>query len=169
MQARRLLLLVTLLAALRAWAAGDATGPGEAKDAFLARLEGRWRMVGTVDGERAVYHAEAAWVLQDGWLRLHMLEASRPTKYEADLYLARDARTDDYVAHWLDQFGAGGARVVGTGKRDGSTLVLTFPYASGEFRDTLSLDQDARHGRLLIEAREPDGSWRVFADYALDR
>jgi hypothetical protein len=108
-------------------------------------------------------------VLQDGWLRFHMLDVSQPPKYEANLYLGFDSATGDYVAHWLDGFGAGGARVVGLGRRVGSTLVMEFPYPGSLFRDTLTISPDGKRGTLLIEAQRADGGWTVFADYALER
>jgi hypothetical protein len=42
-------------------------------------------------------------------------DLSRPSKYQADVYLGFDAKAGDYIAHWLDQFGAAGARVVASG------------------------------------------------------
>jgi hypothetical protein len=80
-----------------------------------------------------------------------------------------DPKGGDYIAHWLDQFGAAGARVVATGKRDGQTLVLLFPYTEGQFRDTLTLAADGSSGTLLLESQEKDGSWSTFASYTLTR
>jgi hypothetical protein len=139
------------------------------RDPYLELLPGHWQMVGQVQGERAQYEAQGEWVLQGTWLRLHMVETSRPPKYEANLYLAFDPSTGEYVAHWLDGFGAAGARVVGTGRRDGPLLTLHFPYAGSPFRDTLRLDPDGRAGSLRIESQSADGGWALFAEYALRR
>ncbi len=73
------------------------------------------------------------------------------------------------MAHWLDQFGAAGARVVATGHRDGQQLVLTFPYPEGAFRDTFSIEPGGERGTLLLEAQQPDGRWSQFARYELRR
>jgi hypothetical protein len=73
------------------------------------------------------------------------------------------------VAHWLDRFGATGARVVATGHRDGERLILTFPYAGGAFRDTFTFEPKSGTWTLLLEAQEPSGSWSKFATYTFVR
>ncbi len=140
-----------------------------ARDPFLAQLAGHWALVGQVLGKPVVYRGEATWVLSGGWLRLALLDRARPPGYQADVFLGFDANAGDYVAHWLDQFGAAGARVVATGHRDGLTLVLLFPYEGSPFRDTLTLSTDGKNASLLLEAQKPDGSWSTFASYTLTR
>lgn len=139
------------------------------RDPFLDRLAGEWRLVGTIQGEPVEYRATGEWLLQDGWLRLSMRETSEPTRYEAHVYLGFDAKAGDYVAHWLDGFGAAGARVAGIGTRDGDVLTLLFPYADGRFRDVLTLAADGSGGTLVIEAEQADGGWSSFASYAIAR
>jgi hypothetical protein len=151
-----------------ACAAGAAPTPAP-PDAFLAQLAGRWELAGSVRGKPAHYRAEGRWELQHGWLRLAMIDTARPPAYQADLYLGFDPQAGDYIAHWLDQFGAAGARVVATGQRDGQTLVLLFPYPEGAFRDTLSLAPGGGRGTLLLESQQKDGSWSTFASYTLTR
>jgi hypothetical protein len=161
----------TLLVALAALSspAGADEAPPPAHDPFLAQLAGHWAFTGSV-GEKAVrYTGEGTWVLRDGWLRLALVDAATPPGYVADIYLGFDARAGDYIVHWLDQFGAAGARVVATGHRNGQTLEFVFPYEAGVFRDTLTLTADGTAGTLLIEARKPDGGWSTFASYTLTR
>jgi hypothetical protein len=140
-----------------------------ADDTYLDALLGRWTMTGTLLGKPVRYHAEAERVLQGGFLRLHMLDAVKPPQYEAALYLGYDAKAHDFIAHWLDKFGAAGARVVASGKREGETLILQFPYAEGAFRDTLQRDAQRDSWTLRIEAQGKDGSWSNFASYAFKR
>lgn len=73
------------------------------------------------------------------------------------------------MAHWLDRFGAAGARVVATGKRQGEQLVISFPYAEGAFRDTFTRDAKSGAWTLLLESKAADGSWSRFAEYSLTR
>ena len=108
-------------------------------------------------------------MLADAWLRLALVDVGQPPAYVADLYLGCDEKAGDYIVHWLDQFGAAGARVVATGHRTGQTLVFSFPYEGAAFRDTLTLAADGATGSLLIEARQADGSWSTFASYAFTR
>jgi hypothetical protein len=143
--------------------------PAAPTDAYLGLLVGRWDYTGTLLGKPVRYHGAGRWVLANGWLRLSLVDAARPPAYRAEVYLGFDAKAGDYIAHWLDQFGAAGARVLATGKREGQKLVLLFPYTEGAFRDTFELSQDGSGGSLLIEAQEKDGHWSTFASYTLTR
>ncbi len=162
-------------AVLGAWlgapspAARAANSQRPARDPFLAQLAGRWQLRGTVLGKPVRYHGSAVWILNDGWLRLGLVDRAKPPAYQADVYLGFDAKAGDYIAHWLDQFGASGARVVATGYRDGRTLVLIFPYDGAPFRDTLTLSEDGESGQLLLESQNPDGAWSTFATYVMTR
>ena len=163
---------LALLPALALWLiAGEASAAPVARpaDPFLAQLAGRWDMVGTVNGEAVHHRGEGRWVLKGAWLCLSIVDAASPPAYTASVYLGFDRRQRDYIAHWLDQFGAAGARVVATGKREGQTLVLLFPYAQGAFRDTLTLATDGGSGTLLLESQAKDGGWSTFASYLLTR
>jgi hypothetical protein len=159
--------LALLLVALTATA--YAAPPAATPDAFLARLAGDWNFVGTVLGKPVRYHGSGHWVLNDAWLCLSLIDQDTPSTYQASVYLGHDAHADDYIAHWLDKFGAAGARVLGSGRREGNTLVLLFPYQEGTFRDTLTLPADGASGTLLLESQHPDGHWSTFASYRLTR
>jgi Protein of unknown function (DUF1579) len=146
--------------------AAAATPPG---DAFLTQLVGEWDMSGTVNGRPVRYRGEGRWVLKNSWLCLTMTDSASPPAYQASVFLGFDRRAGDYIAHWLDQLGAAGARVVASGKREGRTLVLLFPYSDGAFRDTLSLAANGASGSLLLESQQKDGHWSTFASYRLTR
>jgi hypothetical protein len=98
-----------------------------------------------------------------------MIDTGSPPQYEADVFIGFDAEAHDYIAHWLDRFGAAGARVVARGTTTGEQLVLTFPYADGLFRDTLSWRPATRSWSLLLESGATDGAWKTFASYTLTR
>ena len=138
-------------------------------DPLLAALAGDWDLSGTVLGKPAHYHASARWVLDGAWLEFSMADLSRPPGYQAQVFIGHDPKAGDYVAHWLDRFGAAGARVTATGHAQGRTLVLLFPYAEGDFRDTLTLAAGGRSGTLLLESHKADGSWSTFAAYQMTR
>jgi hypothetical protein len=143
--------------------------PAATPDAFLQQLAGSWQMSGSVRGQPVRQRGEGSWVLAGGWLRFTIVDLALPPAYQAAVYIGYDARAGDYVAHWLDQFGAAGARVVATGHRDGRQLVLTFPYPEGAFRDTFSMEAGGERGSLLLEAQQADGHWAQFASYRLQR
>jgi hypothetical protein len=146
-----------------------AQGGPSADNAYLDALQGTWDMSGTLLGKPVKYHAQGERVLQGGFLRLHMIDAAAAPTYEADLFLGYDAHADDYIGHWLDRFGAAGARVVATGKRRGEKLVIVFPYAEGAFKDTFVFDAKANAWSLIIESQAPGGAWSNFAAYTLVR
>ena len=139
----------------------------DSNNTFLDALQGAWVMEGTLGGKPVRYRAEGQRVLQGGFLRLHMTDADSPPKYEAELYIGYDAGAEDYIAHWLDRFGAAGARVVATGKRRDDELVLVFPYSEGAFRDTFTWHPDPHSWSLLLESERADGTWATFANYTL--
>ena len=150
-------------------AAGAAAPSTPQPDAFLAQLVGDWDMPGTLGGKTVHYRGTGRWLLKNAWLCLSLLDLGAPSTYQADVYLGHDVKQGDYIAHWLDQFGAAGARVVATGHRDGRTLVLLFPYPDGAFRDTLTLAPDGNSGTLVMESQGADGRWTNFARYRLLR
>jgi hypothetical protein len=140
-----------------------------ADNVYLDALQGEWEMSGMLLGKPVKYHARGERVLQGGFLRLHMIDVAVVPTYEADLFLGFDAHAGDYIGHWLDRFGAAGARVVASGKREGETLVIQFPYAEAAFKDTFVYDRNSRTWVLVIESQAPGGAWSNFARYTLVR
>ena len=126
-------------------------------------------MAGTLGGKSVRYFADGQRVLQGGFMKLHMIDAGSRPQYEADVLIGFDAKANDYIAHWLDRFGAHGARVVARGERQGQRLVLIFPYADGAFRDTFTWQPESRSWSLLLESQGGNGTWSTFASYSLIR
>jgi hypothetical protein len=160
------LMLLLVLGVARMVGADDVRS---ADDAYLDALQGYWDMAGTLLGKPVKYRARGERVLQGGFLRLHMIDAADVPTYEADLFLGYDAHANDYIGHWLDRFGAAGARVVANGKRTGETLIIEFPYSDGAFKDTFVHEPVSRTWSLLIESQTPGGGWANFATYTLVR
>jgi hypothetical protein len=160
------LLFACLLCALALCTRTPAAAPAP-HDPFLEQLAGHWDFDGTLLHKPVHHRGHGHWVLADGWLCLDLTDTGKPPAYQASVYFGADAKAGDYIAHWLDQFGAAGARIVGSGRRAGQTLVLMFPYADGDFRDTLTLAPDGHSGSLLIESQGKDGGWSTFASYTL--
>ncbi len=166
--AASMLLLLALLLELTLSSIAPADPASDADNAYLEKLVGEWDMTGDMSGKALHYHASGESVLQGGFLRLHMIDAAADPQYEADVFIGVDPRRHDFIAHWLDRFGAAGARVVGTGKRDDTHLVVIFPYVSGAFRDTFTLMPNGDWS-LLLEFQRPSGNWSTFATYTLVR
>ncbi|HEY3786401.1 MAG TPA: hypothetical protein VGL55_14070 [Steroidobacteraceae bacterium] len=140
-----------------------------ADEAYLDALQGAWLMEGTLAGKPVRYFAEGKRVLQGGFMKLHMIDTGSPPQYEADVFVGYDSRAKDYIGHWLDRFGAAGARVVARGERHDEQLVLLFPYPEGAFRDTFTWRPESRSWNLLLETQGRHGSWSTFANYNLIR
>jgi hypothetical protein len=159
---------IFLAAAVAFAAAAPVQTPAKSADEmFLDALQGDWDMAGTLGGKPVRYLADGRRVLQGAFLMLHMIDVHSPPKYEADVFIGFDAKANDFIAHWLDRFGAAGARVVARGERKGQQLVIVFPYAEGAFRDTFSWQPASRSWSLLLESQSPDGTWSTFATYVL--
>jgi hypothetical protein len=126
-------------------------------------------MAGTLGGKPVRYFADGQRVLQGGFMKLHMIDSGSRPQYEADVFIGFDAKANDYIAHWLDRFGAPGARVVARGERQGQRLVLIFPYADGAFRDTFTWQPESKSWSLLLESQGGNGTWSTFASYSLIR
>ena len=163
------LLLFLLGIAAPAWCAEPAAEHSSADEAYVAALRGPWIMTGVFAGKPVTYHAWGEPVLKGAWLKLRMIDAGKPAQYQAEVFLGYDSKARDYIVHWLDQFGAAGARVVGTGTRRGQRLVVTFPYAEGAFRDTFTRNVQAGTWTLLLESRDRRGVWSTFVSYKLTR
>lgn len=108
--------------------------------------------------------------LQGSWT-VHGAVGKQPVAYSGlgEVFIGYDPKANDYIVHWLDRFGAGGARVVASGHREGNRLVVTFPYAEGDFRDTFTHDVVNGSWTLLLESKQKSGAWSTFANFALQK
>ncbi len=154
------LMCVTLATGL-----GAQTTSPTSMDALLERLVGRWIMTGSVRGKPAQYTLDAARVLQGRFVELHMEDVTRPPTYEARVFIGVDSAGGRYIAHWLDRFGAAYSIPHATGEARGDTVLLTFPYADGAFRDTFVYDRHQDRWYFRLEAADSTKGWRLFAEY----
>jgi hypothetical protein len=138
-------------------------------EALLEHLVGQWHMTGSVRGQPATYTLKAARVLQRRFVELHMEDVNRPPAYEARVFIGVDSAGGRYIAHWLDKFGAAYSVPHATGHSRGDTLLLTFPYPNGAFRDTFVYDRQTDAWYFRLEAADSTGGWRLFAEYQVRR
>lgn len=144
------------------------SGSPAAADSLLQRLVGQWRMTGSVRGKPVAYTLDANRVLQGRFVELHMTDVSRPPQYEARVFIGADT-AGGYIAHWLDNTGASYSVPPATGEARGDTVLLTFPYPHGAFRDTFVYDRRADVWRFRLDAADSTGGWRLFAEYEVRR
>lgn len=138
-------------------------------DSLLERLAGRWTMTGTVRGKPATYRLNATWTLQRRFLELHMVDVHTPPVYEARVFVGADTLPGNYLAHWLDNFGAAYSVPAATGRASGDTLTLDFAYPGGPFHDTFVYDRAADTWRIRLEVLDSAGGRTLFAEYQARR
>jgi hypothetical protein len=134
-------------------------------DSLLGRLVGRWQMTGTVRNRPATYALSGTRVLQGHFVELHMVDVRRPPAYEARVFLGVDSAKGEFIAHWLDNFGAAYSIPHATGTASGDTVRLAFPYADGPFRDMFVYRRRAGTWYFRLESQDTSGTWSLFAEY----
>ncbi len=154
----------TLLAALalhRAHAAAPvATG-------LLAHLLGTWSIHGTTRGRPTTTGAEITPQFGGAFIEMHIKDPAGRSPYEARVFFGQ-AADGDLVIHWLDRTGGETSRTLGSGHIVADSLVFSFPYPDGTFRDRLSFDPAHDTWRLRIETG-PAGQPVTFSDWYFDR
>jgi hypothetical protein len=139
-----------------------------AADSLLQKLTGRWLMTGDVMAEAVTHDLAGRRVLDGQFVELHIVDRGTPPGYEARVFIGADS-LGNFVAHWLDSFGAAASIPHATGRMRGDTMVLIFPYASGNFRDTFTYDRARDTWHFLLESESVDSGWRKFAEYRVTR
>jgi len=93
---------------------------------------------------------------------------TRP-EYEARVLIGYDADSKAVIAHWMDSFGAKYSVPHGTGSVTDNMVQFTIPYEGRPFRDTFTYDAQTNTWLFVIEASQPDGTWKHFARYSVQR
>lgn len=158
-----------LLVFLGASHAQQPASPADTRPEILRQLDGNWTMSGDVRGKPVTYRMVAAPALQATFTELRMKDVQVPAQYEATVFIGYDAASKNVIAHWMDSFGARYSIPHGTGQIDGNVVQFTFPYASGQFRNTWRFDGATSSWQFALEAAQPDGTWKHFARYEVKR
>jgi len=139
------------------------------RPAPLKALDGEWLMSGDVMGEPVTYRMVAGPTLQGAFTEIHMNDVQVPSQYEARVLIGYDTESGTVIAHWMDSFGAKYSVPHGSGSVSGNTVRFTIPYESGAFRDTFTHSPDTDTWLFVLEAAQPDGTWKHFARYTAHR
>jgi len=163
------LLLILTLAPMRTLA----QAPPEWKDDLVDHMAGAWTLTGQVMGRDAHHDAQAEWVLNHQFLRIHERTAvSAPAserRYEAIWFLGYDSVSERYVLHLLDVFGGRYSETLGYGTRDGNAIRFVFEYPDGAFHTTYRWSPETGAWQWLLEQKDKEGKWTTFADFKLRR
>ena len=79
-------------------------------------------------------------------------------------HIGYDSAGKHYVVHWIDVFGGHFSQTLGSGKRDGNALAITFDYPDGEFQNTFTFDPKDRTWISLMRQKDKSGNWSTFAE-----
>jgi hypothetical protein len=107
---------------------------------------------------------KAEWVLNHQFLRLHYRDEATPPKYEAMVFIGYDNAGARYVVHWIDIFGGHFSQTLGSGKREGNTIMFTFDYPDGPFQNTFTFDPKEQTWTSLMRQKGSTGTWSIFAE-----
>lgn len=151
----------------RAQTSRDGRG-GRFDDDLISNLVGDWRIAREIRGTVVHNTARASWVLNHQFLQLHMKDVADPPQYEALVLLGYVYSDKQYLAHWLDNFGAKFAGI-GRGSRQGNSVEFCFDYASGPFFNTLTWFPERDQWQFRGETQAADGTRRHFALDTLTR
>ncbi len=139
------------------------------KDDLLDNLVGEWKLVRKIRGRITENVAKADWVLNHQFLRIQMRDVANPPAYEATVFIGYDTTEDRYVVHWLDVFGGRSSQTLGHGTRNGNIVKFMFPYPEHPFVNTFTWNPEAKTWNFLMQQKNADKSWSVFAEDNLTR
>ena|SRR5579863_8141219 len=166
-----LLPVFTVLVLLSVTSAAQAAA--EWRDSLVDRLEGTWKLEGQVMGREAHHQVTAEWILNHQFLRIHeKTSADAPgteRPYEALWFLGYDSISERYVLHLVDVFGARYSETLGYGTRDGNRIRFVFEYPDGPFHTTYRWNPVDQTWQWLLEQKDKNGKWTVFADLKLTK
>ena len=145
--------------------------PSEGHDDLVDRMAGAWTLTGQVMGRDAHHDVQAEWVLNRQFLRIHEKTAegapASERRYEAVWFLGYDSTSERYVLHLMDVFAARYSETLGYGTRDGNSLRFVFEYPDGPFHTTFRWAAETGTWQWLMEQKNKDGKWTIFADLKL--
>jgi hypothetical protein len=132
---------------------------------LLDQLEGRWEITGTL-GPRPVHEqADAEWVLNHQFLRIHRKQIDGPD--ESVVHVGYDTLYKRFVAFRLDTRGAVGAEFPGYGLQKGDNkLEFTFDYPSGPWRETWSWDAKGNTWQFVVEIGRKDSKGVTYSPFS---
>ena len=141
-------------------------------DELLENLQGKWKVTGTIMGKPRVMDLTAEWVLNHQFLFVRERDAAAiegKQAYEALIYIGYDNTSERYVVHWIDIFGGRFSETLGYGTRSGNSIEFVFEYPDGPFHNTFAWNPETKTWRFLLEQKNAEGKWTMFADQTASR
>jgi Protein of unknown function (DUF1579) len=141
-------------------------------DELLDNLQGKWKIYGIIMGKPREMELTAEWVLNHQFLFVHEQDAATvegKQSYDANIYIGYDNASERYVIHWIDIFGGRFSETLGYGTRSGSSIKFVFEYPDGPFHNTFTWNPETKTWRFLLEQKNAEGKWTVFADQTANK
>ena len=152
------------------------------RDNLVEELVGKWKVTGKIVGKRIEQYCQADWVLNHQFLRVHFIDAASKAhrdrrdatvlkaEYEAMVFVGYDNMSERYVVHWLDVFGGRFSETLGFAMRTKrNSIRFVFEGPSGPLHNTFTWNPRGRIWSILIEQKDENGRWTVFAEETLQR
>ena len=142
------------------------------KDALLDHMAGQWVLTGAIAGRQTTHDVDAAWVLQDHYIRLHEVsrekDAEGRPQYEAEVLIGFDPAKSRHVCFWFDITGVAGPGSGAAAQRRGDTLPFVFKSPDGDFHTTFVYDAKTDKWQWQMDS-ERKGKFEPFARVTLTR
>ena len=139
------------------------------QDDLLDNLVGEWRLVRKMQGRTTENVVKAEWVLNHQFFRIQIRAVENAPSYEATVFIGWDPMQERYVVHWLDVLGGRSSQTLGYGTRNGNTIKFAFAYPEHPFVNTFSWNPEAKVWNFLMQQKNLDKTWSVFAEDNLSR
>jgi hypothetical protein len=127
-------------------------------DSVFHRLIGHWTLRGTIAKQQTTHDVTFTWMLGREYVQMHEVSRERAANgtpaYEAVVLFARDPKSGEYAALWLDNTGVSAFEPAGIGRGAvaGDSLPFLFHYSA----------TDKFHNTFVY--RRPTDSWEWHMD-----
>ena len=123
------------------------------QDVLADKMTGDWVMKGTIAGQETTHDIHAEWVLKHQYVRIHEVSREKNDKgqpqYEANVYIAWNAKAKQYACVWLDDFGGALPQSIGYATPDGNRMAFVFK------------GDDTFHTTFIYDEKTNTWEWRM--------
>ncbi len=138
-------------------------------DTLLNKLSGHWQGDGIVGGDTVHYSIDGSWELNHQFFLLQLVDESTPPHYIAHVYIGYDCPQNQYIVHWLDNFGGQFSETLGHAGKGTTHIDFLFDYPEGLFKNIFSYNRDMNTWNFHSTSKNTAGEWTLFGDIQLHR
>jgi hypothetical protein len=147
-----------------------ACDPNYFKDELLDKLIGKWEINGEIAGDKVQNNFTAQWVLNHQFVELNFTDVKEKPDYIAHVDIGYDCISEQYVVHWIDNFGGRFSKTLGYGvKKNESMIEFRFEYPNAPFINQFIFDSKTNTWHFYLTTKNTHGQWVVFGDEYLKR